>query len=156
MTEGVIAWRLYPRRLAEEAFTGAAASKYGGRWNLPGTRAVYFAESRALAALESLVHVEAPKDLAATSWLMTSVTLKALAIERPAQLPPQWNSYPYHPATQHLGTKWAQSRATVALRVPSAVVAGEFNYLLNPEHPDFSRLKLMPAEPFRFDPRFAR
>ena len=52
------------------------------------------------------------------------------------------------PALRDLGTRWAVSGGTVALRVPSAVVPGEQNFLLNPRHPDFARLELGGAEPF--------
>jgi RES domain-containing protein len=100
-----------------------------------------------------LVHVQAVGDLAAVEWQMTAIALPGVWIERPLRLPSHWDIYPYAHATQEFGSDWARSRSTVALRVPSAVVAGEFNYVLNPEHPDFSKLDVGPAEAFRFDPR---
>jgi RES domain-containing protein len=153
VTEAITVWRLYPRRSAEEAFSGNAASKYGGRWNFPGTRVVYFAESRSLAALESLVHVEASKDLATMDWLVTALALPSSWIERPSSYPRHWAAYPHNQATQSFGTTWARSRSTVALRVPSAIISGEFNYMINPEHPDFAKLRPEPAIAFRFDSR---
>ena len=37
--------------------TGAGAKKTGGRWNRKGIALIYTAESRALACLETLVHL---------------------------------------------------------------------------------------------------
>jgi RES domain-containing protein len=152
----VTVWRLCARQKAEAAFTGNGAYRRGGRWNLPRTRVVYCAESRALAAMEILVHVEDMEDLAQLEWRAMAVTLPWEAIERPDRFPSSWGKYPYSPATQKFGSAWAHAGRTVALQVPSAVVPGEFNFLLNPEHEMFARLKIAPAEPFRFDSRIGR
>lgn len=103
--------------------------------------------------MESLVHVEDIEDLGAIDWRATEIVLPGAAIERPKGYPKSWRIYPYGQSTQRFGSAWARSRRSVALRVPSAVVPGEFNYLLNPEHPDFARLRVSAAEPFSFDPR---
>jgi RES domain-containing protein len=155
VTDAITVWRLTARRFARAALSGQGAFRYGGRWNLPGTRIIYCAESRALATLEALVHVEDIEDLGAVEWQATAITLPSSAIERPLRYPRSWRIYPYVSATQRFGSKWARSQASVALRVPSAVVSGEFNYLLNPLHPDFSGLIMERPEPFRFDPRLA-
>ena len=153
MTEFVEVWRLHARRLARSAYSGSGAARYGGRWNLPGTRVVYCAESRALAAMELLVHVEAIEDLAAVEWKATAIIIPAALIGRPVRFPRSWRTYPYSIATQRFASAWAGSKQSVALRVPSAVVPGEFNVLLIPEHPDFAKLKISAPIPFRFDPR---
>lgn len=153
MTGVITIWRLHARRLGKTAFSGDGAARYGFRWNLAGTRVVYCAESRALAAMESLVHVQSVADLAAVKWQLTAVVLPMAWIERPLQYPSDWDIYPYAQSTQHFGSKWARSRSTVALRVPSAVVNGEYNYVLNPEHPDFIKLDILPGVPFQFDAR---
>jgi RES domain-containing protein len=103
--------------------------------------------------LEALLHVEDIEVLCAIDWQATAITLPRTAIELPPGYPPSWRTYPYASPTQRFGSAWARNQRSVALRVPSAVVPGEFNYLLNPAHPDFSRLKIGPAEPFHFDPR---
>lgn len=156
MTDPVTVWRLNARRFAKDAFTGSGASRFGGRWNLPGARIIYCAESRALAAMELLVHVEDIEDLVSVGWQATAVVLPSAAIEGPVRLPQSWRAYPYSATTQRYGSAWAASRRSVALRVPSAVVPGEFNVLLNPEHPAFERLRISAPAPFRFDPRLAR
>jgi RES domain-containing protein len=140
----------------DAAFTGNGAYRRGGRWNLPGTRVVYCAESRALAAMEILVHVEDMEDLARIEWRAIAVAVPGEAIERPDRYPNSWRAYPYCPVTQKFGSTWARAGRTVALRVPSAVVPGEFNYLLNPEHEMFAKLKIASAEQFAFDSRIGR
>jgi RES domain-containing protein len=117
---------------------------------------VYAAESRALAALESLVHVDEIEDFAAVAWQATAITFPSAAIERPSRYPEAWRIYPYAAATQRFGDGWVRRRSSVALRVPSALIPGEFNFLLNPAHPDFAKLDVAPPEAFRFDPRLAR
>jgi len=55
-----------------------------------------------------------------------------------------------------MGDAWIKSGRPAALRVPSVIVPGEFNYLLNPRHPDFSNLKFGEPAAFLFDPRLSR
>jgi RES domain-containing protein len=153
VTDAITVWRLNARRFSRAALSGNGAFRYGGRWNLPGTRVVYCAESRALAALEALIHVEDIEDLCTVEWQATAITLSSAAIERPLRYPQSWRTYPYTSSTQRFGSTWAQNQHSVALRVPSAVVPGEFNYLINPMHPDFAKLRIERPEPFRFDPR---
>ena len=147
-------WRLCKADHAGTAFTGEGAILYAGRWHHAGTPVIYTAESRSLAVLEQLVHlsrnrlpprfacfgVDVPDDL--------PVSVVALA-----DLPADWQRYPGPPALRDLGTKWAESNASVVLAVPSAVVRGERNFLLNPRHPDFGRLGIGSAEPFALDER---
>jgi RES domain-containing protein len=68
-------------------------------------------------------------------------------------LPAEWRRHPGSVELQDLGTRWANDRRTVCLEVPSAVVAGEKNFLLNPLHRDFRRLEIGDPQPFEFDPR---
>ena len=68
-------------------------------------------------------------------------------------LPRDWASYPAPEALAELGTEWARSRRSAVLIVPSAVIPGEENVLLNPEHPDFARVRIGQARPFSFDGR---
>jgi RES domain-containing protein len=132
---------------------GEGAFRRGARWSPPGIRAVYCAESRALAALEVLVHVEEVGDFVAQDWVIASVTIPNGLIEQPPKLPANWRAYPYGPSTQNFGAEWIRSGRSAVLRVPSAVVLGEFNYLLNPQHADFPQLQLGKPGSFQFDPR---
>jgi RES domain-containing protein len=74
----------------------------------------------------------------------------------PAELPPSWRSYPPPEALADLGTRWARELKSLVLAVPSAVIPQELNYLLNPLHSDFKRIRAGKPEAFRFDPRLRR
>jgi len=151
-----VIWRLTPQRHAQEAFTGEGAALFGGRWNLPDIPLVYCAESRSLAALEVLANIRDPGVHFAMPWVTIPAELSAELIEKPGKLPENWRANPYSLETQRFGTEWVQARRSVALRVPSVVVPGEFNYLLNPAHPQFTKVKIGKPEPFAFDPRLAK
>ena len=115
---------------------------------------MYTAGSLALAALEVLVHVDydlVPPDLVAVPIdVPRGIRLEEIRL---ATLPPNWRSIPAPEQLQKLGTTWVQRATSVLLRVPSAVILEEHNYLLNPVHPACRRLKIGRPRPFTFDPR---
>jgi len=154
--ESLTVWRMCAAARAKTALSGGGASRSGGRWNLPGTRVIYCSESRALAALEILVHVEDLEDLAAVDWRVIAIEVPWNLVERPSRYPESWRTYPYSAATQRFGSAWAQARRSAVLRVPSAVMPGEFNYVLNPQHPEFGQLTVDAPKAFRFDPRLGK
>lgn len=94
--------------------------------------------------------------LTQVSWACLPVILPVQLIDKPDRVPDDWRLYPHSPTTQAFGAEWVQSQRSVALRVPSVVVPGEFNYLLNPAHPQFAKVKVGKPEPFSFDPRLAK
>ena len=148
-------WRI--TRAKHAAFDGHGARRHGGRWNRAGTPVVYTSASLALAALELFVNLERPNppgDLVAISADIP----ETLAISRvpPAELPPSSRSYPPPEALADLGTRWARESKSLVLAVPSAVIPQELNYLLNPLHSDFKRIRAGKPEAFRFDPRLRR
>ena len=111
-------------------------------------------ESRALAALEQLVPLHRNRLL--PSFACFSVeNPEGLAIRevRIEELPVELRRQPGPPELRDIGTRWAEVGETVALQVPSTVVPGEHNFLLNPRHPDFGRLAIGDPEPFAFDER---
>ena len=148
-------WRLCKR--AHAAFDGEGARLAGGRWNRRGTRMVYTSGSLSLAALEILVHCEIallPADLVAIpADIPASVHVERLDDER---LPSGWSRMPPPEALAELGSDWISSARTAVLSVPSAVVARERNYLLNPAHSDFGKIRRGSPEPFSLDPRLRR
>lgn len=147
-------WRICKAEHAARAFTGEGALLYSGRWHHAGTPVVYCSESRALAALEQLVHLHRnrlPPNFACFSVeIPDELTIREVRI---AELPAEWRRHPGPPELRDIGTSWVESAETVVLRVPSAVVPGEHNYLLNPRHRDFGRLAIGDPEPFTFDER---
>ncbi len=135
--------------------TGEGARLYGGRWNPPGIAMVYAAESRALAALEMLVHLRSQKLMA--SYVVFELRFDAKILERLpiASLPVDWRSDPVPFSTQAVGESWVVAGSSPVLRVPSVLIPEEFNYLLNPHHPGFSEIEIGDAVSFAFDPRLA-
>jgi RES domain-containing protein len=148
-------WRLCSAKYAATAFDGEGARLYGGRWSPPGIAVVYCAESRALAVIEVLANVDKPELLPALSWVLLAAEFPAVVVEKPSRFPSSWRQFPHSTASQEFGAQWALEKRSAVLRVPSAVVPGEFNYLLNPQHPDFSGVIIGRPEPFSFDPRLA-
>lgn len=149
----LVVWRLCAAKYAATAFDGDGARLYGGRWSPKGIAVNYTAESRALAVVEVLAQVDDRMRLVDLRWVLVSAELPEALIEKPARYPAEWRQFPRTLTTQAFGETWAKEARSVALRVPSAVVPGEFNYLLNPAHPDFARVKIARPEPFSFDPR---
>jgi len=149
----VTAWRVCAPEYAQTAFSGEGARIYGGRWNSKGRAVVYASESIALAVLEQLVHVEDPAVLDA--FVVVSATLEEEAIEflPPSSLPDDWRTYPAPPSTRRIGDAWLSQGRSLALRVPSATVRGQHNYLINPSHPDFESIEVSEPEPLDLDPR---
>jgi RES domain-containing protein len=147
------AWRLCKRTRVASAFDGRGAAQYPGRWNGSGIAVVYTAESRSLASLEVLVHTEDTQVLAAVTWAMIPVGIDESLIETLQALPVDWRQLPAPVSTREVGKRWVAESRSAVLRVPSIVVDGEFNYLLNPQHTDFARLEIGEPFDFSFDPR---
>lgn len=149
-------WRLVKARLSAHAFDGEGARRYGGRWNSPGTKMVYTSQSAALAALELLVHLNNSAVL--SSYVLFSVRFdgKLVTTLDRSRLPKNWRTFPAPSALQALGDQWIKSRASLVLAVPSAVVDGEMNFLINPEHPDIGALVVSPPKRFDFDQRLLK
>jgi RES domain-containing protein len=146
-------WRICKSRFAAAAFTGEGTRLYPGRWNPVGVRMVYTSTSLALAAIEFFVHLDpsvAPDDLVSSSAAIPD-RLKKQRLEL-SDLPRDWRRTD-HPALHAIGAKWIAERTSVALEVPSAVVEGEWNVLLNPAHPQFSKVVIAVPKPFHFDQR---
>jgi RES domain-containing protein len=117
-------------------------------------RVVYASESRALAALEQLVHLHRtrlPDDFVCFPVdIPAGVAIRQVDVGR---LPAEWRKHPGPAELQEIGAAWIAAGDSVCLEVPSAIVPGEHNLLLNPRHPDFATLVIGPAEPFAFDER---
>jgi RES domain-containing protein len=118
---------------------------------------VYASETLALAALEYLVHVDpaiAPDGLVSiAAEIPDSVAIREVDL---SDLPADWRGYPALEALAQIGTAWANTGSSAVLRVPSAIVPTERNYLLNPAHPEFRRIKIGVPRPFAFDPRLLK
>jgi RES domain-containing protein len=100
-----------------------------------------------------LVHLEQTAPLAAYTMIEASVPTSLVATVPPAALPADWATHPVPASTQIFGDRWTAALTSMALRVPSSIVPGAWNILLNPSHPRAGALRIEAVEPFRFDPR---
>lgn len=148
-------------RLTREKYAGALSGKgaamKGARWNSTGVELVYTSGNRSLAMAELAVHfsvatlpgdfvmlsIDIPDDLA-----MAELTVK--------ELPAEWKDFPFPSSTQKFGDRFVAENKYCVLKVPSAVTQGDHNYLLNPNHPDFSKIKIIRKEKFPLDKRIFR
>lgn len=133
--------------------SGEGARLNGGRWNSQGVSLVYVASSIPLAMLETLVHIHSSALLKKYVVIPVEFDSKLVREVDRKKLPTDWDASPVAPDVQAVGDDWVASGASAVLKVPSAVVDSEFNYLLNLHHPDFSKIKIGKSEPIRFDPR---
>ncbi|MFN8355878.1 MAG: RES family NAD+ phosphorylase [Spirosomataceae bacterium] len=134
-----------------------AASGYAARWNSQGRFVIYTADSRALACLENVVH-RSGEGLNQLFKVMTIQLPDHIAIThvKEDELPENWSDYRNYAICQQIGDKWLDEHRTAILRVPSAIIPDEHNYLLNPAHPDFNTIKLLNVEDFLFDHRIKK
>jgi RES domain-containing protein len=153
----LIAWRIDKEKWAADSFSGAGAAVDGGRWNSTGIRVVYTSSSLALAAYEKYVHL--PKPVSPKShFVRFKLEFDDTLVSRleDANLPAGWKVFPPPKSTQALGDAWIGAGSTVVLAVPSALIHEEINFLLNPAHPDFSKITILPKQTFAFADRIAR
>jgi RES domain-containing protein len=130
------------------------ASGVANRWNTAGQYIIYTAATASLACLENVVHRGAEGLQAPFKLMRLDIPDQVLIEEVPAaMLPPDWQQVTSYPQCQEIGSAWYQLRRSAVLKVPSAIIASEANYLLNTGHPDFGQVKLLSTEDFIFDPR---
>jgi RES domain-containing protein len=149
----MIVYRLAKAKFAHD-LSGKGAEKSGGRWNSKGVSMVYTSDSRALCTTEIAVHT--PLGLLPTDYKIITIkipdSIKMLTVVV-NKLPADWKSIPHSGSTQLIGDDFIRQNKSAVLKVPSAVVAGDYNFLLNPGHRDFSKIKVLSVEDFGFDSR---
>ncbi|WP_209401271.1 RES family NAD+ phosphorylase [Pseudozobellia sp. WGM2] len=148
-------------RLGKEKYkndlSGIGAEKFGGRWNSKGVRMVYTSQSRALANLEVAVHLTLK--LVPTDYYLTIIEIPNECILQYSEKRlkhKNWKTHPPSEFTQGEGDKFIKENKILALRVPSAIVQGDYNYLINPVHQDIGKVKILSFEQFSFDKRLFR
>jgi RES domain-containing protein len=148
-----IGWRLLKSQRTGSAFSGEGARRWRGRWNSKGTPIVYLSEHQSLAALEVFVQMRplSPADdfaIISAEWepdLMETLSAPAL--------PKNWRALPPGMETAAIGDRWVREGRSAVLAVPSAIIPAETNFLINPAHPDFRRIRIRKPARFEFDPR---
>ena len=148
---GVLVYRIVKAVYASAAYGGDGARLTNGRWHTRGTAVVYCSSSLALAALETLVHLQPLRVLPA--YVVVPALIPRNCILGVETLHGPWERAPEKSLTREVGDAWVASGASLALKAPSVVVPSERNYLVNPHHKDFHRIIIRPSFPFRFDKR---
>jgi RES domain-containing protein len=148
-------------RLSREKYSrqlsGEGTAIGGGRWDSIGTELVYTASNRSLAMAEVAVHLalaSVPEDfLMLTINVPASVSVQMVSED---DLPFDWQVFPYAPASQTIGDRFIAEGKYCVLRVPSAVTRGDYNFLINPHHRQFEKIKITGFDEFPFDRRLIR
>jgi RES domain-containing protein len=147
-------YRVVRKAYARSPLDGEGAHRYGGRWSSPGTRLTYTSEHQSLAMLEYFVHLnadDAPPDLVlVTAEIPDDLPNQRVAVD---ELPSHWRRSPAPAELAHIGDEFVRRAERCALIVPSALAPHENNWLLNPLHVAFRRVKVSGLEPLSYDPR---
>jgi RES domain-containing protein len=153
----VKSWRLVKSRFLHHAFDGEGARLYGGRWTSPGFPVVYTSATASLAVLEVFANAQRRADLL-TRFQLLYCTFDESLVTRIvlSDLPSNWRQSPAPVRLQQIGDEWLLLAASLVLEVPSSIIEHESNYLINPAHPDFKRVKRSTPEPFVIDLRLIK
>lgn len=137
-----------------KSLSGKGAAEKGARWNSNGIEMIYTAANRSLAMAEVAVHftlATLPTDyLMMTIFVPDDIAIKKLKI---SELSSDWNEFPHPISTQKIGDKFIRENKYCVFQVPSSVTKGDFNYLINPNHKEFTKIKIIRVEDFPFDIR---
>ncbi len=147
----ITGWRIVKPEYADEAYSGDGARRTGGRWNSPGVPVAYCSETIALATLELLANV--PRRFRLPEYVVVSCRFAESLVRQIGPLPDDWAGYPVPPDVPAIGDSWLRSGTSAVLKVPSALIQSEFNYLLNPEHADFRSIDIGKPLPLPLDYR---
>ena len=147
------AWRIVKLQHSKAAFSGEGARRFGGRWNSIGKLAIYLAEYQSTAALEVLVHHYPLMPQQKYHCFRVEWSEKLMEKVDDSRLPKNWRANPPRCESQDLGDHWLENGTAPVLSVPSAIIPSERNFILNPSHSDFKRIKIHPPKLFVFDPR---
>lgn len=145
-------------RLSREKYaislSGKGAAIKGARWNSAGVELIYTAGNRSLAMAEVAVHLTLatlPDDyLMLTILIPDDMEVKEIF---EIDLPEDWKEFPHPVSTQKFGNDFVSLKQFCVLKIPSVVTKGDFNYLIDPNHKDFNKIKVTEMEKFPFDNR---
>jgi RES domain-containing protein len=150
-------YRLGRAEFRNSLWSGEGGLHVDGRWHTAGRSVVYAAQSLSLSQLEVLVHISDRRQLPPLVYgeadIPDGLVIDAVDI---GALPENWRRFaPCEPDTQRIGTEWLQRQSSAVLKVPSAISIDEWNFLFNPAHEDFSKIKLAAPKVFTMDPRLS-
>jgi len=138
----------------KDDLSGTGAELYGGRWNNKGVKMLYTASSIALAMSEVAVHV--PYGILPKDYYVISIDIPESlteTLDMSLLEGKNWQEIPHSFETQTIGDNFINEGTNLALKVPSVVVPGDYNLILNPNHKDYGKVKVVEVKPFGFDKR---
>lgn len=135
--------------------TGVGAATFSGRWNSKGIYILYTAATPSLALLESVVHIS---NIPVDEYCMATIEMAENKIKemKIADLPQNWFVNPPAAQLKSIGDKFIKDNIFLALKLPSAIMMEDFNFLLNPNHPDFNKVKLIATRTIPIDERLLK
>lgn len=134
--------------------SGNGAKMYGGRWNNKGVPVLYTSSTRALAALEILVHIST-NNVQPIDFSILSINLPENSIDEIpfTALKTEIDKNGLNSNFKFIGDNWIKSNSSLLLKVSSIVIPEEYNFLVNPLHKNFNKVKIVEKKLFRFDKR---
>ena len=148
----MIVYRIGKTKYAND-LKGEGARLFGGRWNNKQIACLYTSESRALAILEYTVNINIDDIPRALSLTTIEIPDLPITIINEVDLPGDWKQSPAPSSTKEFGSKLLLEAAAPVIRIPSAIISAEFNYLLNPLHPDSKKFRIINIIDFVYDVR---
>ena len=154
----MIVYRIGPKQYNNDrnCLSGLGGMVAEGRWHYAGAPIVYTASTRSLGMLERLVNdsQEILKENLSVVLIQIPDTLKVLRLVE-GELPTGWNAYPYAADTQSLGSDFLMNGDSAVLQVPSSLCPQEYNFIINPQHPDAKKIKCIDCSDFVYPSRLA-
>lgn len=148
----MVVYRVCKTKFSKD-LSGEGARLNGGRWNHIDTPCIYTSESRALAIIEYSVNVnidDIPRSLSITTIEIPDNEIQILSI---SDLPGNWQESPAPTSTKDLGTNLLENTNSLIIKIPSAIIPNEYNYLLNPLNPGSRNFKILHVADFIYDVR---
>ena len=138
--------------LYSDDISGIGAKLYGARWNTKGTPMLYCSGHISLAILELLVHSQFKNFSIDLDLIIIQLPVNVAAAEISAKkIKANWEKDAGY--TQFIGDEFIRNKQDLILKVPSAVIQEESNFLVNPLHPDFKKVKILDTRSFKTDER---
>jgi len=137
-----------------EDLSGSGSKQYGGRWNDIGIAMVYFAQSRAMAVMEVLVHLrpeDIDKDFILAEFEVSDESILTINI---SDLPENWKEESEIEVLKEIGNKFIKDNKFLLMKVPSVIIEEDYNLIFNPNHPQAHKIRLVEKRVFKFDIRF--
>ena len=148
----MLLYRIGKRKYAED-LTGNGAKLNGGRWNHEGVACIYAAETRALSLLEYAVHASLETIPDGLSFTILRVPEDSIKEIKASELPFNWKQWPHPKETRDFGSVLLRENKYLILRIPSAIIPGEYNYIINPSHSRMKEIKIVDVEEYEYDGR---